>query len=98
MIDAAVDPDFAAFERQESLREARPVGGGADGTVGRVYHGRLSALSIREAPAAAESSEVVPPPEPAPPDPLGHLQTARLGFALAAVLVCYWIWMRRRRA
>lgn len=98
MIDASVDPDFAAFERQESLKEARPAGGVADGAVGRVYHGRLSALSARETPEGSESAEVVPPPEPVPPDPLGHLRTARLGFALAAVLVCYWIWMRRRRA
>lgn len=45
-----------------------------------------------------ESSVVVPSSEPAPADPLGHLQVARLAFAVAVVLVLYLIWIRRKRA
>lgn len=101
MIDSSIDADFAAFERQESLKETRPAVSdreGVDGAVERVYHGRLAALSSQGAPQTAETVVIVPPPdESTSSDPLGHLRAARLGFAAVVLLICYWLWIRRNR-
>lgn len=93
MIDASIDQDFAALERQESLKAARPVAATAE-EIPRtiVYRGRLSSLSPR--PNHAESLHCPPPPSTS--TSLSHLQTARLGFAAVVILVCYWLWIRRK--
>ena len=96
MIDASVDRDFAAFERQESLKEVRPSAADA---APRVYRGKLAALSshpnqneILHCTTTTPDYDSAPPP-----DPLGHLRTARLGFAAAVILVLYWLWIRQKR-
>ena len=95
MIDSSLDPDFAALERADSQRPAAPVRRRAPATLAT-----LPALpSARTGTLLEESSVVVPPPEsPDTSDPLGRLQTARLGFAAVVVLVIYWLWIRRKRA
>ena len=102
MIDASIDQDFAAFERQESFQGTKTVSeteARADAAGDKVYHGKLVMLSGRGAQLEELAVEVVPTaPEPAPADPLGHLQVARLAFAVAVVLVLYLIWIRRKRA
>ena len=97
MIDASVDSDFAALERADSQRApAAPVRRRAPAT--------LATLPASPSPHAGQLAEepvaamAVQPAEAAPADPLGWLQTARLGFAAAAVLVIYWLWIRRKRA
>ena len=92
MIDSSIDADFAALERVDSQRTAAPVRRRAPATLAT-----LPALpASRTGTLVEESSVVVPSSEPAPADPLGHLQVARLGFAAAVVLVLYWLWIRRR--
>ena len=100
MIDSSVDQDFAALERQESFRGTGTVAADrADVAVGRVYHGKLASLSPhREQTGTLLSTTATPDYDSSRPDPLGHLQAARLGFAAAAVLVIYWLWIRRRGA
>lgn len=94
MIDASVDADFAALERKDSQKPSAPVRRRAPATLAT-----LPALpSARTGTLAEESSVAVPPPEPIPSDPLGHLRAARLGFAAVVVLVIYWLWIRRQRA
>ena len=101
MIDASVDQDFAALERQDSFRDESSVAnvGVIGGIVSdKVYHGRIGNLSARSAHRSTETVIGVPPPSDTPPsDPLGHLRTARLGFAAAVVLVLYWLWLREKR-
>ena len=101
MIDASIDQDFAALERQESLKAARPVAATAEETPRTiVYRGRLSSRSPRS--NQAETLHCPPPLSTStstsspPPDPLGHLRAARLGFAAVVILVCYWLWIRRK--
>lgn len=98
MIDASVDPDFAAFERQESLKEVRPSETVAADAPPRVYHGKLATFASHPDSQAEtlRSTTTTPDRDSSPPDPLGHLQTARIGFALAAILVLYLLWGRRR--
>ena len=97
MIDASVDRDFAAFERQESLKEVRPSAADA---APRVYRGKLASLALRR---EHQTGTLLSAPAPsactsAPPlDPLGHLRAARLGFAAAVILVLYWLWIRQKR-
>lgn len=103
MIDSSIDADFAAFERQESLKEARPVGEGADGTERAartvVYCGRLAAFaSHRDHQTGTLYCTTTTTTTTTTPDPLGHLRAARLGFAAVVVLVIYWLWIRRKRA
>ena len=94
MIDSSIDADFAALERADSQRADSPVRRRAPATLAT-----LPAFpAARTGMLAAETSEGVPPPEPVPPDPLGHLRAARLGFAAVVVLVIYWLWIRRKRA
>ena len=96
MIDASVDRDFAAFERQESLKEVRPSAADA---APRVYRGKLAALAFRP----EQTGTLLSTPTPStctsapPPDPLEHLRAARLGFAAAVILVLYWLWIRQKR-
>ena len=96
MIDASVDRDFAAFERQESLKEVRPSAADA---APRVYRGKLAALASRpEQNEILHCTTTTPDCTSAPPpDPLGHLRAARLGFAAAVILVLYWLWIRQKR-
>lgn len=104
MIDSSIDPDFAAFERQDSLKEARPAGGEAGASEGAsrtvVYRGRLAALSPRSdhQEGTLRATTAVPDRDAPRPDPVGHLRAARLGFAAAVILVIYWLWIRRKRA
>lgn len=98
MIDASVDPDFAAFERQESFRGSAVVAEDRAGSADRVVCGRLTTLSPRAARPSEQAVEgVLAVPEPVPADPLGHLRAARFGFAAAVILVLYWLWIRERR-
>jgi len=100
MTDGTVDSDFAALERAESLKvsevAARP----------RERRSVLAVLPERpDAPVrtvlaeeAADDAAVVAVPADEPrADPVVRLQTARMGFAFAAILVLYWLWIRKRR-
>ena len=92
MIDASVDADFASLERKDSQKPSAPVRWRAPATLATLP----AAPSPRPGELAAEGvAEVAVPPPPS--DPLGHLRTARLGFAAAVVLVLYWLWLRERR-
>lgn len=100
LIDAGVDPDFAAFERAEARRASAPPAAAP-----RRPRPTLAARPpAPPAPRAGELAvETAAAHEAAPArhpeaDALAHLRAARFGFALAAVLVLYglWIWQRRR--
>ena len=103
LLEAGVDPDFAAFERAEARRaSAFPA---ASAAAPRRPRPTLAALPpAPPAPRAGELAvETAAAHEAAPArrpeaDALAHLRVARFGFALAAVLVLYglWIWQRRR--
>ena len=105
MIDASIDQDFAALERQESLKAARPVAATAEEAPRTiVYRGRLSSLSPRSNQAetrhcspSPSTFTSAPPPPPSTSTSLSHLRTARLGFAAVVILVIYWLWIRQRR-
>ena len=105
MIDARVDPDFAALERSEARRSAGPSANVPPPAV----RPRPTLVSLPAAPAVpAASGELaeadgqavaaVPPSRPEPVDATVSLQHARLGFAAVAVLVLFWLWVRQRRA
>ena len=110
MIDASVDRDFAAFERQESLKEVRPSAADA---APRVYRGKLASLSVQSGSERGDLEQAARAPLPhfealhcmtttpdhdsSPPSPLAHLRAARLGFAAAVILVLYWLWIRQKR-
>lgn len=107
LIDAGADPDFAAFERAEA-RRASVVSPAASAAAPRRRRRTLAELPAAPAAApvvpagelvveTAAAHEAAPAPRPEA-DPLAHLRAARFGFALAAVLVLYglWIWQRRR--
>lgn len=103
LLEAGVDPDFAAFERAEARRASAPPA--ASAAAPRRPRPTLAALPpVPPAPRAGELAvETAAAHEAAPArrpeaDALAHLRVARFGFALAAVLVLYglWIWQRRR--
>lgn len=103
LLEAGVDPDFAAFERAEARRASAPPAVSA--AAPRRPRPTLAALPpAPPAPRAGELAvETAAAHEAAPArrpeaDALAHLRAARFGFALAAVLVLYglWIWQRRR--
>lgn len=103
LLEAGVDPDFAAFERAEARRASAPPA--ASAAAPRRPRPTLAALPpAPPAPRAGELAvETAAAHEAAPArcpeaDALAHLRAARFGFALAAVLVLYglWIWQRRR--
>ena len=96
MIDSSLDPDFAALERQESLKEVRPSAADA---APRIYRGKLAALSSHPNQNEILHSTTTTPDYDStpPPDPIGHLRSARLGFAFVVILVLYWVWIRQRR-
>ena len=105
MIDASIDQDFAALERQESLKAARPVAATAEETPRTiVYRGRLATLpshpnqtgTLRCSPSPSTFTSA-PPPPPSTSTSLSHLRMARLGFAAVVILVIYWLWIRQRR-
>ncbi len=103
VMEAGVDADYAALERAESL--CTPATSTAPS--GAVYRHRRTLAELPSSPMPVRSDapivktvahEAVETPSQ-PVDPLVHLRTARLGFALVVVLVLYglWIWQRRRR-
>ncbi len=103
LLEAGVDPDFAAFERAEARRASAPPA--ASAAAPRRPRPTLAALP--PAPPAPRAGELVvetaaaheaAPARRPEADALAHLRVARFGFALAAVLVLYglWIWQRRR--
>ena len=103
LLEAGVDPDFAAFERAEARRASAPPA--ASAAAPRRPRPTLAALPpAPPMPRAGELAvETAAAHEAAPArhpeaDALAHLRAARFGFALAAVLVLYglWIWQRRR--
>lgn len=103
LLEAGVDPDFAAFERAEARRASAPSA--ASAAAPRRPRPTLAALPpAPPAPRAGELAvETAAAHEAAPArrpeaDALAHLRVARFGFVLAAVLVLYglWIWQRRR--
>ena len=104
LLEAGVDPDFAAFERAEA-RRASVVSPAASAAAPRRPRPTLAALppappTPRAGELAVETAaahEAAPARHPEA-DALAHLRAARFGFALAAVLVLYglWIWQRRR--
>lgn len=103
LLEAGVDPDFAAFERAEARRASAPPA--ASAAAPRRPRPTLAALppappTPRAGELAVETAaahEAAPARRPEA-DALAHLRAARFGFALAAVLVLYglWIWQRRR--
>ena len=103
MIDSSIDPDFAAFERQESFRGSVAVAEGRDSTERAsrtvVYRGRLAALASHpdHQTGTLHSTTTTPDYDSSQPDPLGHLRAARLGFAAVVLLICYWLWIRKNR-
>lgn len=103
LLEAGVDPDFAAFERAEARRASAPPAASAAAP----RRPRLTLAALPPAPPAPRAGELAvetaaaheaAPARRPEADPLAHLRTARFGFALAAVLVLYglWIWQRRR--
>lgn len=103
LLEAGVDPDFAAFERAEARRASAPPA--ASAAAPRRPRPTLAALppappTPRAGELAVETAaahEAAPARHPEA-DAFAHLRAARFGFALAAVLVLYglWIWQRRR--
>lgn len=103
LLEAGVDPDFAAFERAEARRaSASPAASAA-----APRRPRLTLAALPPAPPAPRAGELAvetaaaheaAPARRPEADALAHLRAARFGFALAAVLVLYglWIWQRRR--
>jgi len=106
LIDSGVDAGYAAFERaasRQSSAATRAVPADAPRRPRRRTLSELpSAPGAEAAPAetavAVETAahEVADASRP-PADPLVHLRTARLGFALAVVLAICFIWSRQRR-
>lgn len=103
LLEAGVDPDFAAFERAEARRASAPPAASAAAP----RRPRLTLAALPPAPPAPRAGELAvetaaaheaAPARRPEADPLAHLRAARFGFALAAVLVLYglWIWQRRR--
>ena len=103
LLEAGVDPDFAAFERAEARRASAPPAASA-AAPRRPRPTRAARPPAPPAPRAGELAvETAAAHEAAPArrpeaDALAHLRVARFGFVLAAVLVLYglWIWQRRR--
>jgi len=97
MIDGSVDPDFAALERSGSLKPnaAPPVSRVRRGVLADLpaHPPAFGTLDLGDAAVATVAAEG---PGSAT-DPTEHLQTARLGFAAAVVLVLCWLWIRNRR-
>lgn len=103
LLEAGVDPDFAAFERAEARRASAPPAASAAAP----RRPRLTLAALPPAPPAPRAGELAvetaaaheaAPARRPEADALAHLRVARFGFALAAVLVLYglWIWQRRR--
>lgn len=103
LLEAGVDPDFAAFERAEARRASAPPAASAAAP----RRPRLTLAALPPAPPAPRAGELAvetaaaheaAPARRPEADALAHLRAARFGFALAAVLVLYglWIWQRRR--
>ena len=104
MIDASVDPDFAALEREPSRRPAsrrdaalaRPR---ATGSLADLPAEPAFLAASRGTLDAGEASVAVPPP-PAPREtatPLDHLRLARFGFVAALFLLAAFLWSRQWR-
>lgn len=95
MIDATTDADLAALERRDAAKaQSAPVRRRTSATLAMLP--AAAPETVVGQLAVTASSEVVLPPHKTP-DPVRHLQTARMGFVLAALLVCYWLWIRRKK-
>lgn len=103
LLEAGVDPDFAAFERAEARRASTPPA--ASAAAPRRPRPTLAALPpalpmprVGELAVETAAAHEAAPARRPEADALAHLRAARFGFALAAVLVLYglWIWQRRR--
>ena len=106
MIDASVDPDFAALEREPSRRpasrrDAAPARPRATGTLAALPSAPPSlALSRGTLDAGEVSASVAVPPPPSPREtatPLDHLRLARFGFVAALFLLAAFLWSRQWR-
>jgi len=103
VMEAGVDADYAALERAESL--CTPATSAVPS--GAVYRHRRTLSELPPSPVPVRSdvpiveteAHEIAETQSQSTDPLVHLRTARLGFALVVVLVLYglWIWQRRRR-
>ena len=107
LIDSGVDAGYAAFERAASHSASAATRAVPTAAPRRARRRTLSELPsapgaeaapAETAAAAVETAahEVADASRP-PADPLVHLRTARLGFALAVVLALCFIWSRQRR-
>lgn len=102
VMEAGADADYAAFERAESLCASAASAAPS----GAVYRHRRTLSELPSSPGQARPDALVvetaaheaAPARRPEADALAHLRVARFGFALAAVLVLYglWIWQRRR--
>ena len=108
MIDASVDSDFAALEREPSRRAspasrfgAAPSRPRASGTLAALPSAPPSLASSRGTLDAGEASaSVAVPPSPPPREtatPLDHLRLARFGFVAALFLLAAFLWYRQWR-
>ncbi len=105
MIDASIDPEYAAIVRERARREAaerpqswrRAVPAGALAELPPMPPSLAVRGGTSAAGAPAPASEAQPAAEAH--DPLVHLRAARVGFASAVILAFFlvWIWQRRRR-
>ena len=104
MIDASVDSDFAALEREPSRRpasrrDAAPARPRATGTLADLPSGPVFRTSRGSLDAGEASASVAVPP--APPretaTPLDHLRLARFGFVAALFLLAAFLWSRQWR-
>ena len=106
MIDASVDPDFAALERDPSRRpaprrDAAPARPRATGSLADLpAEPAFLAASRGTLDAGEASASVAVPPPPSPREtatPLDHLRLARFGFVAALFLLAAFLWYRQWR-
>ena len=105
MIDASVDSDFAALEREPSRRPASRFGAApsrprASGTLAALPSAPPFLASSRGTLDAGEASASVAVPPPPPREeatPLDHLRLARFGFVAALFLLAAFLWYRQWR-
>ena len=106
MIDPAVDPSFAALERDQARREAararatRPRRAAPAGALTTLPSdpsaiSSFGTLSVETTKASAEVQTLTSEEAPhEPSDPLSHLRASRQGLAAVVVLVLVLLWSR----
>lgn len=104
MIDASVDPGFAALERDPSRRPApraaAPARPRATGSLADLP-AAPPALAPADGALAVETSASVAVPAAPPREaatPLDHLRLARFGFVAALFLLAAFLWYRQWRS